>query len=72
MLLFHSVRIALGLYGWHHNWTQFLLVLAFVHMRWVSAFGVSMEGRFLSRSDMKPFAGRCQYSIDLLWSIGVI
>lgn len=30
------------------------------------------EGRFLSRSDMKPFAGRCQHSIHLPWSMDVI
>lgn len=30
------------------------------------------EGKFLSVSDIKPFAGRCQHSIHLPWSIGVI
>jgi len=72
MVLFHGVRIALGLHVWHRNWTQFLLVLAFVHVRWESDLGAQMEGKFLSGSDMKPFAGRCQHSIDLPWRTGVI
>lgn len=69
MLLFHGVGIALDLRVWCHAELSPCL-------GWLLCIGMSFwdvdKGRFQSGSDMKLFAGRCQHSIHLPWSIGVI